>query len=224
MRAALLWLAIVGLAIVAFVHYGNRLPQLKRLAGSQSSKETTSTESKDTDPAAAAVQGSGKIVSVVSPLEQWMDGRKSEEPPEDITPHKPSASDLIAPSPVGTGGVILHKTFSVATAVNFPFEIPAHAATPQLRGHYQSFTHQSGTQAADDSTNVAFLVMNEEQYADLVSRRPADALFSVDASHNQDINFSLPASQNQPAKFYLVFRNSPGEGKKIVQADFTVEF
>ena len=224
MRAALPWLAIVGLAIAVFVHYGNRLPQLKRLAVFSSSKETTSTESNDTDPTAGAVQGSDKVVSVAGPLERWMYGRKSEEPSDAVTAHKPSAHDLIAPSPVGSSGVILHKTFSVATVVNFPFEIPAHAAMPQLRGHYQSFTHQSGTQASDESTNVAFLLMNEEQYADLVNRRPADALFSVDPSHDQDINFSLPASQNQPARFYLVFRNIPSEGKKIVQADFTVAF
>jgi hypothetical protein len=43
-------------------------------------------------------------------------------------------------------------------------------------------------------------------------------------SHDQEVNFGLPASQNHPAKFYLVFRNNPSEGKKIVQADFTVDF
>ena len=225
MRAALPWLAIVGLSIAAFVHYGDHLPQLKQLSFFQQSKEANSTETKETDPTPPAASTSDKLVTMVSPLEQLMDGSgsKPEKPPEDHTPRKPSA-DLIAPSPVGTSGVILHKTFSVATSINFPFVIPAHAATPQLRGHYQSFTRQDGTQAGEESADVSFLLMNEEQYTEFINRRPADALFSVDSSHDQNINFGLPASQSQPAKFYLVFRNSPGEGKKIVKADFTVDF
>ena len=224
MRAVLPGLAIVGLSIAVFVHYGNHLPQLKALAAAGQSKETDSTEAKDPDSTPATVPTPGKLVTVVSPLERWVDGAKPETPSEDHTPRKPHPSDLIAPSPVGTSGVILHKTFSVATAVNFPFEIPAHAATPKLHGHYQSFIHQDKAQGGDESSDVAFLLMNEEQYADFINRRPADALFSVDSSHDQDINFGLPASQNQSARFYLVFRNNPGEDRKIVQADFTVDF
>ena len=226
MRAALPWLAIVGLSIATFVHYGNHIPQLKQLPFFQQSKEANSTETKETDPTPPAASTSDKLATMVSPLEQLMDGSgsKPETPPESHPLRKPSASDLIAPSPVGTSGVILHKTFSVATSINFPFVIPAHAATPQLRGHYQSFTRQDGTQAGEQSADVSFLLMNEEQYTEFINHRPADALFSLDPSHDQDVNFGLPASQSQPAKFYLVFRNSPGEGKKIVKADFTVDF
>jgi hypothetical protein len=224
MRAALPWLAIVGLSVAAFVYYGNRLPQLKQMSGSPQPKEANSTETKDADPTAAAVPTSDKLVGVVSPLEQWMDGGKPEKPAEDPAPRKPHPNDLIAPSPAGTSGIILHKTFSVTTAAKFAFVIPAHAATPQLRGHYQSFARRDGTQAGDENTDVGFLLMNEEQYTEFSNRRPADSLFSVDSSHDQDINFGLPATMSQPAKFYLVFRNSQGEGKKIVQADFTVDF
>jgi hypothetical protein len=38
------------------------------------------------------------------------------------------------------------------------------------------------------------------------------------------VNFNLPASRDLPVKYYLVFRNEPREGKKIVQADFKVDF
>jgi hypothetical protein len=224
MRAALPWLAIVGLSVAAFVYYGNRLPQLKQTSVTPQSKETSSTEPKETGSTAAAAPSSDKLVSMVSPLEQWMDGGKPEKPPEDAAPRKPHPNDLIAPSPAGTSGVILHKTFSVTHDANFAFVIPAHAATPQLRGHYQSFTRRDGTQAGDENTDVGFLLLNAEQYAEFSNRRPADSLFSVDSSHDQDINFGLPSTMSQPAKFYLVFRNSQGEGKKIVQADFTVDF
>jgi hypothetical protein len=223
MRAVLPWLAVVGLSIAVFVHYGNHLPQLKQLASSQS-KEFDSAE-KETNPAAPLL-ATDKAVAIVSPLQQLMDGNggdTSEKPPEPHPLRKPNPKDLIAPSPVGTGGVILHKTFSVGSSTNFAFVIPAHAATPQLHGHYQSFT-QGATPASNESADIAFLVMNEAQYADYAGSRAADTLFFVDASHDQDINFGLPSSLNQPTKFYIVFRNNPGEARKTVHADFAVEF
>jgi hypothetical protein len=223
MRAVLPSLIIFGLFIAAFVHYGNQIPQLKQLGLSQP-KEATDT--KDADPTPAELPPSDKPVTFVSPLEQLM-GPADSTPEKPPVPHplgKANPKDLIAPSPVGTSGVILHRTFSVANAVNFPFIIPAHAATPTLHGHYQSFTRPEGIQAADENTNIGFLLMNEAQYSDFINRRPVDALFSVDSSHDQDINFGLPSSLGQPAKFYLVFRNSPGEGRKTVKADFAVDF
>src|SRR6202521_2101157 len=109
MRAALSWLAIGGLSIAAFVHYGNHIPQLKQLSIFQQSKETDleGKEAETTPPSA-----SGKTVNMVSPLEQLMEGAKSDKPAEDRAPRNLVPSDLIAPSPVGTGGVILHMTFS----------------------------------------------------------------------------------------------------------------
>jgi hypothetical protein len=221
MRAALSWLAIGGLSIAAFMHYGNHIPQLKQLSISQQSKEIDS-EGKEAET--TPLSASDKTVTMVSPLEQLMEGAKADKPAENRAPRKVVPSDLIAPSPVGTSGVILHKTFSVATAATFSFLIPAHAATPQLHGRYRSFIRQAGNQSSEEAADIAFLLMNEEQYADVLSGQPVDVLFSVDASDDQEINFGLPASQNHPAKFYLVFRNRPSEGKKTVQADFTVDF
>jgi hypothetical protein len=221
MRAVLPWLVILGLFIAVFVHYGNQIPHLKQLSLLQGKNAP---ETKDTDAIPGVLPTSDKVVTVVSPLQQLMDGTgpgtASEKAPQPQPLGKPNASDLIAPSPVGTSGVILHRTFSVSNAVDFPFVIPAHAATPQLHGHYQSSTYQFG----GENTDVGFLLMNEGQFTEFVHRHGADSLFSVEASHDQDINFGLPASLSQPVKFYLVFRNSPGEGKKTVKADFTVEF
>jgi hypothetical protein len=235
MRAALNLLIVGAVLTAAFVHYGNHLPQLKQLAVPPQSKEPNSTELKDNDLARAIAENSDpttisndQLVTVVGPLQQFMnnnnDNEKPEKPAEDHTPHKPSPSDLIAPSPVGTSGVVLHKTFSVAGAAKFSFVIPAHAATPQLHGHYRSFAHSDGAQVGDLSANVGFLLMNEEQHAEFVNGGADDVLLSLNSSHDQDVNFALPTSQNQPLKFYLVFRNTPGESKKIVQADFTVDF
>ncbi|MGA2921358.1 MAG: hypothetical protein ABSE28_09650 [Candidatus Sulfotelmatobacter sp.] len=133
--------------------------------------------------------------------------------------------DRVAPSPAASSQTVLHKTFSVSTSAMFPFVIPAHTAIPRLHGNYKSFVKQVDTQSDDDSANVDFLVLTEDQYADFTRGHAGEPLFSADASHDQDVNVSLPPSQDQPQKYYLVFRNSQGgAAKKLVQADFTVDF
>ncbi len=43
--------------------------------------------------------------------------------------------------------------------------------------------------------------------------------------HCQEVNTYLPPTFAQPARYYLVFRNnSRANGKKLVQADFRVDF
>ena len=141
-------------------------------------------------------------------------------------PQQPAAvvpSDRVAPSPVGTSQTILEKTFSLKASATFPFEIPAHAVQPHLHGIFESFAGQLHG-ASDDSANVDFLIMNEEQQAAFASDHPSEALFDVEASHNQAINFDLPASMSRPVKYYLLFRNSSGKGSKVVEANFRVDF
>jgi hypothetical protein len=145
---------------------------------------------------------------------------KKKAPAEEIPP----PSERVAPSPVGTSQTVLHKTFSVKSSVTFPFEIPPHAVRPHLHGIFESFVREvHGT--SDDTANVDFLIVNADQYADLTSNRPSEALFSAEASHNQSVNVDLPASLAQPVKYYLVFRSASGKGPaKVVEADFHVDF
>ena len=144
---------------------------------------------------------------------------------------KPPAEEVVLPmdrvavSPASSSQSVLHKSFPLTSSAVFPFEIPAHTVMPHLHGNYKSFVKQLAVQANDDSANVDFLILSEDQYADFIHGRSGEALFSANASHDQDVDFSLPASRDQPQKYYLVFRNSPGGStKKIVQADFTVDF
>jgi len=140
-------------------------------------------------------------------------------------PSRPAAvvpSDRVAPSPVGTSQVVLEKTFSLKSSSAFPFEVPAHAAQPHLHGIFESFVGQLHG-ASDEAANIDFLIMNEEQQTAFASDHPSEALFDVEASHNQAINFDLPASMNHPVKYYLVFRNPEGKSK-VVEANFRVDF
>ena len=143
-----------------------------------------------------------------------------EAPPQTVAV---APSDHVAPSPVGTSKMVLEKTFSLKESATFPFEVPAHAVQPHLHGIFESFAGQVHG-ASDDSANVDFLIMNEEQQAAFAGDHPREALFDVEASHNQAINFDLPASMSHPVKYYLVFRSSGGKGSKVVEANFRVDF
>jgi hypothetical protein len=130
----------------------------------------------------------------------------------------------VSPSPVGTTQTVLQKTFNLKVSATFPFEIPAHAAQPHLHGIFESFVGQVHG-ASDETANIDFLILNQEQQADSAGNRASEALFSLEASHNQAVNFDLPPSMNQPVKYYLVFRNpGGGKGSKVVEANFRVDF
>lgn len=131
--------------------------------------------------------------------------------------------DRVNPSPVGTSQTILQKTFALKNSITFPFEIPPHAVRPHLHGIFASFFRELHG-PSDETANVDFLILNADQYADLLGNRPSEVLFSVEASHNQAVNLDLPASMDQPMKYYLIFRNTVGGPSTIVQADFHVDY
>jgi hypothetical protein len=216
------WLLVsIGLLGGVF-YYRNHTAQIKLHSGELSQEEEAKPQAEDQDP------DNGKMAKFVSPLAQLMDksDSKDEDKPEKPVPlRKPNASDLIAPSPVGTSTAIVHKTFTVLSAANFPFQVPPHAASPQLHGAYHSFIPASAVQSDDDISDVDFFLMNDRQYANYLHGHLADVVYSVESSHDQDVSFSLPATFDRPAQYYLVFRNSSsGRDRRAVKADFRVDF
>jgi hypothetical protein len=211
---------LVGVALVAAcVYYQNHPTQLK----------TWTTDRSQTSETKPGAPDSGLMPTVVSPLQVLMEkattpqtGETQDEPARQWKPHP---SDHIAPSPVGTTATIVHKTFAVTSTAKFLFEVPAHAASPQLHGTYHSSANNSGAQSGDENGNIDLLLINEQQYADFLNGNPADVVYSVDSSHDQDVSLGLPATLNQPVRYYLVFRNSSSRpGKKVVKANFQVDF
>jgi hypothetical protein len=221
-RLALLLMSI-GL-LGGIVYYRNQSAQA-RLHADQSQDEETKPKANFQD------QAKDKMIKVAGPLAELFDKSQSDEanaqdkPQKPVPLRKPHPSDLIAPSPVGTTTAIVHKTFSVSPASNFAFQVPAHAASPQLRGSYHSFVPASRDQLNDDAGDVDLLLMNDEQYAGYLHGQPADVVYSVDSSHDQDVSLGLPATLDRPAQYYLVFRNTSGSrGRKAVKADFWIDF
>jgi hypothetical protein len=204
-----------------------------------------------TEATYAEAEEAQKMVVVAGPL---ADAILQQKPANVVTlqatAQETSAADRVGESPVGTSTELLNKTFRVNGIVNLPFEIPAHAATPTLHGTYRSFLGQSslgqsslghgslgkssvkptaGQQSdsisSDSAADVEFMVLNERQFGDFINGRPGDAIFSADSTHDGEVNFSLPPTLSKSARYYLVFRNgSPAGDKKVVQADFRVDF
>lgn len=210
------WL-LISLALVVGALYYRSQPSAPK---QQTAEQVQEVEDK------AAAQDSDKKVKVEGLLAEWMEKAEKANPlRKPDPPRKPHPSDHIAPSPVGTGSEIVRKTFAVTSTAKFLFEVPPHAASPQLHGTYRSFARDSGLQSSDESADVDLLLMNDQQYADFLSGHPSDTVYSVDASHNQDVNFGLPSTMDRPAHYYLIFRNNAGtSSKKVVQADFRVDF
>jgi hypothetical protein len=188
------------------------------------------------------VREAQQIVGVTGPLADYVMRQKPAQvetlkpvqltrlaQPASPVSQRPGAFDRVGESPVGTSNAILHQTFRVAGIVNLPFEVPAHAANPQLRGTYRSFLKAGGkqaeTEASSAAANVEFLLLNEQQYSDFLNGRGGEAIFSVEDAHNQEVNTGLPPTRDHPAKYYLVFRNnSHAAAKTVVQADFRIDF
>ncbi|HTC55864.1 MAG TPA: hypothetical protein VK706_05580 [Candidatus Sulfotelmatobacter sp.] len=213
------WLLMGVVLIGGYTYYQNRSSRLKAQTSEESQEPEPKPDAQDPVPTTTV------LGPVVSPLAEFMEKANPLQKTEDPPPRKPHHSDLIAPSPVGTGTAIVHKTFAVTSTAQFLFQVPPHAASPQLRGTYHSFAKSSGIQSADQDGDIDLLLMNDQQYSDFLSGRPADVVYSVEASHDSDVSLGLPATRDQPVQYYLVFRNSANSpGKKVVQADFRIDF
>lgn len=195
-------------------------------------------ENRFTPPSYAEAQEVQKLVTMAGPLadymahhpgsSQWPEAEpqaKSQVETLEAAPAQPVASDHVGGSVVGSSVRILNRTFRVRSAVQMAFVVPAHAATPRLRGSYESFFKQAGTQGSSTDAQIELLVLNEQQFADFLNKRSGEATFSAEDAHAQEVNTSLPPTVNQSGRYHLIFRNnSRGPERKFVQADFHMEF
>jgi hypothetical protein len=218
--------SLFGLLLVAFVfivggvYSYRRMQQVPLIAPAVPPKP--SENPKDYAEAKQAAQA----VTMVGPLAEYMakqEGgpRPSEAKEVETVTWIPTASDHVGGSVVGSTAPILRKSFMVRSAVQVAFQVPAHAASPRLRGTF----HSSATPGGGGAAPVEVLVLSDEQYSEFVNKRAGDAIFDAEDAPAADVNASLPPTFNQPAQYHLIFRNnSRAEGKKFVKADFRMEF
>ena len=213
---------LFGLLVVAFVfivggfYSYRRMQQVPLIAPAVPPKPHENP--KDYTEAKQAAQA----VKIVGPLADYMANQEGSTPAakdvETVT-WIPTASDHVGGSVVGSTVPILRKSFTVRSAVQVAFQVPAHAASPQLRGTFQS------SAAAGADAPIEVLVLSDDEYFVFVNRRAGDAIFIAEDAPAANINTRLPPTINQPARYHLIFRNnSRAEGKKFVKADFRLEF
>ena len=168
-------------------------------------------------------QDANEPVTLAGPLATYMSKQGPVAVEKVRAVYRPTASDHVGGSVVGTSIPILNEKFHVSVIVDLPFDVPPHASTPQLRGTFRSFLQASGKPTSDTDADVEFHVLNDQEYSNFLNAKPSEALFSADATHNQEVNASLPPTLNKPATYHLVFLNLTKK-KKVVQADFRVDF
>lgn len=169
-------------------------------------------------------QDAHQSVSLAGPLATYM----SKQGPVAVekvraTAYKPTASDHVGGSVVGTSMPILNDKFHVSVIVDLPFNVPPHASTPQLRGTFRSFLQASGKPTSDTDADVEFHVLNDQEFSNFLNGKPSEALFSADATHSAEVNASLPPTLNHAITYHMVFLND-SKKRKVVQADFRIDF
>jgi len=230
MHRGLAWMAAgCVLAIVGLYAWTHRLQMAESVAVPQVPVANVYTESSEAGEARGMVTITGPLADYMS--RRGTSPRQTPQPTDSVSPsstpsYKTTPMGVVADSsPVGTSTPILHKTFEVAALVNLPFDIPPHAANPQLHGTYRSFLPKGRVAVDESSADVGFLLLSQRQFDTLLGGRESDTVFSADDAHNQEVTTDLPPTFAQPARYYLVFRNnSRAHGKKLVQADFRVDF
>jgi len=134
---------VFGILLFASAYTLKNILQVKpRLALSHATTADQVQESKLPE-----VNQAAQMVTMVGPLANYVQQNGSlPHPAGTAIPSKLVGEDHVEDSPVGTANLIVRKTFVLANTLAFPFEVPAHAATPQLSGTYRSFARQPGPQ------------------------------------------------------------------------------
>jgi hypothetical protein len=216
--------SLFGLLLVAFVFIMGGLYAYRRMPQVPLVAPAVPPQSSENHASYAEAKQAAQTVKMVGPLADYMANQEGPTPAakdvETVT-WIPTASDHVGGSVVGSTVPILRKSFTVHSAVQVAFQVPAHASTPRLRGTFQSSARPGG----DADAPVEVLVLSDQQYSEFVSQRAGDAAFQAEDAPAADINAQLPPTFNQPARYHLIFRNnSRGNGKKFVRADFRMEF
>jgi hypothetical protein len=211
-------LTLIGLGYFTWVHlrHSADATEIHPAAIAEQVKQAENTYS---DPMDAA-----QPVGMAGPLATYMSkqGAVAVEKVK-VVEYKPTTSDHVGGSVVGTSIPILHDKFHISVIVDLPFQVPPHAATPKLRGTFRSFVPVSGKPTSDTDADLEFHVLNEQEYSSFLGAKPSEALFSADATHDEEVNASLPPTLNQPVNYHIVFVNESRK-KKVVEAEFRLEF
>src|SRR5215469_15858479 len=100
----------------------------------------------------------------------------------------------------------LHQTFTIKKFTPFEVNVPPHIVIPRIHGTFTSFVMRGADRQSDDSTDISFLLMSADQYAEYAhGNLQATALYTVESSHSHEVEFLLPPTKDDAVKYYVVF-------------------
>ncbi len=130
------------------------------------------------------------------------------------------ALDIVDASPASGPHHLLHSRFSLSSYQGFRFVVPAHALQARLEGTFRSLPKGDG----QNSTNVDVLLLDKQEFEDLVHHQGGTASFSA-AGPDGEVDWTLSPTFSEPQNYYLVFRNSSEKSAaELVDVDFTISF
>jgi len=218
---SLVGLATTGLVLLAIAYFA--WMHLRHTADSvQVQSAPIIQEAKKAQQTYAEAQDAQGDVTLIGPLANFI-SKKGPVETVQSTPQQINSSDHVGDSVVGTSMHILNDKFRVVAITDFPFEMPPHAAMPQLRGTFRSFV-EAGKLTSDTDAEVDFRIVSDAEFANFLDEKPSEALFSADRTHNEEVNLSLPPTASKAAKYHLVFLNNARGKKKVVEAKFRIDF
>ena len=216
----------IGTIVFGMYYVANHQKQLTEAVTIEPDAPTPHTASAASqEPSYKEAREAHQLVNFAGPLAELMKSVDSSKVETlDARVYTPTAFDHVEGSVTGTSANLLHTTFPVAGIVQLPFQVPAHAATPQLRGTFQISSKPAAPPSSGGKANVDFLVLNDQQYSDFLQGRGSDAVFTVEHARNQQVDVSLPPAIEQATAYHLIFCSDPKLGKTMVQADFHIDF
>jgi len=217
-------LMVTSLTLLAMTYHGWK--HLRHSVDSMQIESSSIVEkAKQGETSSADTQDASPGVTFVGPLATYM-SKEGRVPVEQVqaAEYKPTTSDHVGGSVVGTSLPILHNKFHVSVIVDLPFEVPAHASTPTLRGNFRSFIQAGSKPTSDADADVEFQVVNDQEFSNFLNSRPSEAFFAADATHNQGVNVSLPPTLDKPTRYHMIFLNGSPKTKKVLDADFRIDF
>jgi hypothetical protein len=214
------WLVTIGVLAAGGLYLAGNLDHIEKAIAVPG---TVAAEAPESSPAKSddSTSISQEAMTLTGPLAKYV--TRLNPVSDDSRRGEPNAADhVLGNSPVGTSRALVNQSFAVARIVDIPFELPAQAATPQVRGNFRASTQRKGAGATD--ANVEFLLLTQKEYEDFLNEQSSESVFSAEDAHEREVNVALPPTFGHRAAYHLVFRNNTPNVKEVVQANFRIDF
>jgi hypothetical protein len=212
----LIGITLVSIGVYFTLRTGHGLSALWRR---ESAIKPTQEKRRITDPEDVTGAAQLKVYGVLAPHDETISGDADEA--NTRRPAGPlSTLDRVYGSVPAGPHRLLRRRLSLKSYLGFSFTVPAHALHPKVEGTFKSV----GRSSEPDVTNVDVMLLNPEEFEDLLSHHGGYASFST-TGHAGQVDWALSPTILAPQKYYLVFHNPLEQSvAELLDVDFTISF